>query len=682
MMSPSKTYSRTSSKPNQNVLGSRQSQGQGPIHINAKERPASAIFFANATHTLPEANQIDEWFESLTQYEDMLEDMAKVSLDPIFKDELNAIDQWFSVLSEPERTAALYNLIQHSSDVQIRFFITILQQMAKTEQPLSTLYEGDRNSKDLDSYSQYNHNNRGSQLRSSSNYNPNYDSNRNSGFPGSNSIQNYSSYRGDSDRNIGIEDDLRNSSYGPKDSAVDLERIPSESQSSIFNKNSWNIDSSTGKDGYMFGSSSTMLRNRDSMSKKDPVISGNGLDYSNTGSNRWIQNSLHVNNMVVSNENPPNRRSSFLDRPSSLIEADSNPDWRNKAASQNQNFSGAISFGSGNSLNQQNSSNPNLGISSSPRTSGFLLNSGRQSFVEKDRGSIRWSTFSDNLDSYIPVNQDRSPSLTSILDNQNIGDRRSISSRLSMVLSANRDLNSQIPPPPGVYPSLQSSSSFRSSQNNNPSNFSNNYSTSQKKEEIYSDHSSRINSKIDNNGAGVNKSATYNNYSVQNNRYISTDSKSNQYSSNQYSTTKVPNEGMSSVTHSKVQSLIKQKAAGLRVSNNSSNSTQSPSVPSPETRTPKPSIKITEEISQSGLESENKGLKQATEPLDLDLLNDVSAWMKSLRLHKYIPCFEGMNYRQIIELDDADLTKIGVQALGARRKMLKVFESVKLELGC
>ncbi|KAJ2872578.1 Flap-structured DNA-binding and RNA-binding protein, partial [Coemansia aciculifera] len=81
-------------------------------------RPASEIFFANAQHPLPEARHVDRWFESLTQFEDMLEDMAKVSLDPVFKDELNAIDQWFSVLSEPERTAALYSLMQHCSDLQ------------------------------------------------------------------------------------------------------------------------------------------------------------------------------------------------------------------------------------------------------------------------------------------------------------------------------------------------------------------------------------------------------------------------------------------------------------------------------------------------------------------------------------------------------------------------------------
>ena len=55
-----------------------------------------------------------------------------------FKEELNAIEQWFRVLSEAERTAALYSLLQSSTQVQIRFFITVLQQMARAD-PITAL---------------------------------------------------------------------------------------------------------------------------------------------------------------------------------------------------------------------------------------------------------------------------------------------------------------------------------------------------------------------------------------------------------------------------------------------------------------------------------------------------------------------------------------------------------------
>ena len=86
----------------------------------------------------PEAEALDQWFENLQNYEHTLEDMAAASLDVNFKEELSAIEQWFKVLSEAERTAALYSLLQHSTQVQIRFFITVLQQMARSD-PMTAL---------------------------------------------------------------------------------------------------------------------------------------------------------------------------------------------------------------------------------------------------------------------------------------------------------------------------------------------------------------------------------------------------------------------------------------------------------------------------------------------------------------------------------------------------------------
>ena len=44
----------------------------------------------------------------------------------------------FQVLSIAERTATLYDLSQHSTQVQIRFFIAVLQQMARAD-PMATL---------------------------------------------------------------------------------------------------------------------------------------------------------------------------------------------------------------------------------------------------------------------------------------------------------------------------------------------------------------------------------------------------------------------------------------------------------------------------------------------------------------------------------------------------------------
>ena len=73
--------------------------------------------------------------------------MAAATLDQDFKDELSAIEQWFRVLSEPERTAALYALLQQTTQVQIRFFIQVLQQMAKSHPMAGVLSPANFNEK-------------------------------------------------------------------------------------------------------------------------------------------------------------------------------------------------------------------------------------------------------------------------------------------------------------------------------------------------------------------------------------------------------------------------------------------------------------------------------------------------------------------------------------------------------
>ena len=65
------------------------------------------------------------------------------------------------------------------------------------------------------------------------------------------------------------------------------------------------------------------------------------------------------------------------------------------------------------------------------------------------------------------------------------------------------------------------------------------------------------------------------------------------------------------------------------------------------------------------------------EAIDLVLLSDVAAWLRSLRLHKYTTTFERSNWREMVAMDDAALEAKGVAALGARRKLLKVFENVR-----
>ncbi|KAH8920781.1 hypothetical protein BT69DRAFT_1336114 [Atractiella rhizophila] len=113
-----------------------------PMSPGGRGRPSSEMLGLGGgglgNFVSPESEAIDKWFEDLQNYEATLEEMAAASLDPNFKEELSAIEQWFKVLSEAERTAALYSLIQNCTQVQIRFFLTVLQQMNRAD-PMTAL---------------------------------------------------------------------------------------------------------------------------------------------------------------------------------------------------------------------------------------------------------------------------------------------------------------------------------------------------------------------------------------------------------------------------------------------------------------------------------------------------------------------------------------------------------------
>lgn len=60
------------------------------------------------------------------------------------------------------------------------------------------------------------------------------------------------------------------------------------------------------------------------------------------------------------------------------------------------------------------------------------------------------------------------------------------------------------------------------------------------------------------------------------------------------------------------------------------------------------------------------------EDVDERVLKDVSSWLRTLRLHKYTPNFQGSRWQDMVNMNEADLEKKGVAAQGARRKLLKV----------
>ncbi|EIW72378.1 hypothetical protein TREMEDRAFT_36653 [Tremella mesenterica DSM 1558] len=121
----------------ESMVGPRPSLGAAGRAVSgaAGPRPSSEFLPSGAARDArtPEAEQIDLWFKHLASWEQTLEEMAAASTDQNFTEELGAIEQWFRVLSEAERTAALYSLLQHSTPVQIRFFLSVLHHMAQQD---------------------------------------------------------------------------------------------------------------------------------------------------------------------------------------------------------------------------------------------------------------------------------------------------------------------------------------------------------------------------------------------------------------------------------------------------------------------------------------------------------------------------------------------------------------------
>jgi len=123
-----------------------------PSIVPRTQRPTSEIFLNGFSSSGlgvedPSDKLAQQWMADIDQYENTLEDMAAATLDQDFKEELSAIEQWFRVLAEPERTASLYALLQQTTQVQIRFFIQVLQQMAKNHPMAGVLSPANFNEK-------------------------------------------------------------------------------------------------------------------------------------------------------------------------------------------------------------------------------------------------------------------------------------------------------------------------------------------------------------------------------------------------------------------------------------------------------------------------------------------------------------------------------------------------------
>lgn len=80
---------------------------------------------------------------------------------------------------------------------------------------------------------------------------------------------------------------------------------------------------------------------------------------------------------------------------------------------------------------------------------------------------------------------------------------------------------------------------------------------------------------------------------------------------------------------------------------------------------------------QSAALAAQAGTSMPNEIASFELLNNIPAWLKLLRLHKYTDCLKDIYWKDLVSLLDQQLEDRGVRALGARRKLLKAFEAVR-----
>jgi hypothetical protein len=73
--------------------------------------------------------------------------------------------------------------------------------------------------------------------------------------------------------------------------------------------------------------------------------------------------------------------------------------------------------------------------------------------------------------------------------------------------------------------------------------------------------------------------------------------------------------------------------------------------------------------------------KPPEDPTDPSLLQDIPTWLRSLRLHKYTDNLKDLKWEELVQLDEKGLEARGVNAQGARNKMLKVKHLSGLRLG-
>ncbi|KAK9760442.1 Flap-structured DNA-binding and RNA-binding protein [Basidiobolus ranarum] len=573
----------------------------------------------------------DAWTKNLSQYEKTLEEMTTTSLDQNFKDELDAVQQWFKALSNSERTASLFSLLQQSSPVQVRFFITVLLQMAKND-PLNGILSKEQISKVEDTLK------RTPQVGENNNH-----SNGTPPIPGI-SIGAATPTNSGNNRSRRLYDRYSLPAGIPEEVTSFLSSLDSESVNARL-------------------ATQTILEGRHEGNR-------NGTSNGNRGS-------------AYLSSNKPQSSYGYKSRPSSQHEAD--------PASV---FASNMFFAS-----------QNLGATGTGRTVG---RSGQRprSFCGVDALSGTW----------------RSKEITNERPGSAIGDYSAMANSWGMPLSPTlatfaEQVARGIDRPNSRGEDIDVNSLHLNQLRINEANASRKLYDNGLKSPT--GNSARRNA----NPAGLTIAVTED-YPVRDNFPRSANSLAPGSARNRNSY--YGEDSLRSPAYMDGNRLQSPLPSPLYPSQHQSRPGSSVSSPIPPGFIPhwaqdsmkrlmsqnpqaaKQYIAMMQGAGSAGLDDgyhggekrdhhrngahqgdsrngqprgNNANKNKGAEVVDLEILKDIPAWLRSLRLHKYTTIFEGMVWQDIIQLSDEELTNKGVAALGARRKMLKVFEAVKKETG-
>ncbi|KAJ3481873.1 hypothetical protein NLI96_g7367 [Meripilus lineatus] len=586
-----------------------------PGAISGVGRPTSELLGSATMFQTPEAEAIDQWFENLQNYEVTLEEMAAASLDVNFKEELSAIEQWFKVLSEAERTAALYSLLQHSTQVQIRFFITVLQQMARAD-PMTALLSpavGSSMERQMEA-----------KLASMNLKSPGLKS----ALPASPTTRNFSGSR----MSMGVES-LNN--YLSPDSAN-------------------NLSSNSSSDP-----AATLAQQRAKLKASNAAqhrISAPALA-STIGSDRnaWGSGS--------------NQLGQVDERSSSPSQEITIPAPSSQSRPKSTDFSGvANAFAS---PRPEDGLSPMVGGSWASNVNTPLIpmfqNKERSSSQSLDAVAAKLNDFAISGGAGVPLMSDPPKRINRLSKgNTGLNNNNNNDGQHNGVYGDDGNLVASGPQQGGGHHNQPHSQRNAAGGFRNVSGGNNAFAGQG------GWNGANLNG-LGMGGFGVGNGLGMGMPGGLNVAALAAAGMPMSPFNNMFN---MPGLAAMGLSPEQLLAMQMAAAAGQLGSGGLPFGLGMQPQPSPSSRSGRTSVR------SPGVKSPNtRDGKKDEEDVDPKLLDDVPAWLRSLRLHKYTPNFEGMNWRDIVMMDEAALEGKGVAALGARRKMLKTFEVVRRKMG-